>query len=70
MFVNSTFFKKEFDINKAELIGQGNFAQVTILLDQVYRVYDSEINDSLAIRKVTKNAAEGEDIAKEKVINE
>ena len=69
MIVNSTFFKKQFDINKAELIGQGNFAQVSMYNIQVYRVYDSDINDSLAIRKVTKNAAEGEDIAKEKVIN-
>ena len=32
MIVKSTYFKKEFDINKAELIGEGNFAQVYLSL--------------------------------------
>lgn len=30
MIVTSSFFKKEFDVSKAELIGEGNFAQVLI----------------------------------------
>jgi hypothetical protein len=28
MKIKSTFFKKEFDLQKAELIGKGTFAQV------------------------------------------
>lgn len=30
MKVTSKYFKKEFDISKAELVGEGNFAQVTL----------------------------------------
>ena len=29
MIVTSTFFKRDFDVSKAELIGEGNFAQVS-----------------------------------------
>ena len=31
MKVESAYFKKEFDVNKAELVGEGNFAQVNAL---------------------------------------
>jgi hypothetical protein len=36
---------------------------------QVYRIFDNELNDSLAIRKVKKSESDMEDINKEKVIN-
>jgi hypothetical protein len=55
MRIRSAYFKKEFDLSKAELIGSGNFAQVITLFTQVFRIYDSEFGDSLAIRKVKKN---------------
>lgn len=31
MKIRSSYFKKEFDLSKAELIGEGNFAQVFIV---------------------------------------
>mgnify|MGYP003480433009 CR=1 FL=1 len=31
MKIKSTYFKREFDIQKAELIGKGTFAQVTLI---------------------------------------
>lgn len=37
---------------------------------QVFRVFDSELKDSLAVRKVKKSMGDLEDIAKEKQINE
>jgi hypothetical protein len=37
---------------------------------QVFRIFDNELNDSLAIRKVKKSQGDLEDIAKEKLINE
>jgi hypothetical protein len=70
MKIRSPHFKKEFDLSKAELIGEGNFAQVNFYPKQVYRIFDSDLNDSLAIRKVKKTESDMEDITKEKVINE
>ena len=69
MKIKSTYFKREFDIQKAELIGKGTFAQVTLIWLQVYRIYSQDINDSLAIRKVKKNEGDLADIEKEKLIN-
>lgn len=40
------------------------------LLTQVFRIFDSDLNDSIAIRKVKKSQGDLEDIAKEKLINE
>lgn len=34
MIVSSSHFKKEFDVSKAELIGEGNFAQVHFVLSR------------------------------------
>lgn len=40
------------------------------LLTQVFRIFDADLNDSIAIRKVKKSQGDLEDIAKEKLINE
>jgi serine/threonine protein kinase len=40
------------------------------LLTQVFRIFDPDLNDSIAIRKVKKSQGDLEDIAKEKLINE
>lgn len=37
---------------------------------QVFRVFDAELKESLAIRRVKKSMGDPEDIAKEKQINE
>jgi serine/threonine protein kinase len=37
---------------------------------QVFRVFDAELKDSLAVRRVKKSMGDPEDIAKEKQINE
>ena len=41
-----------------------------ITLSKVFRVYDHDHGDSLAIRRVDRHMGESEDIEKEKVINE
>jgi|JI6StandDraft_1071083.scaffolds.fasta_scaffold64021_2 hypothetical protein len=58
MEIRSARFNKTFNLNRAELIGEGNFAKVYSHEIQVYKLFDEPLKKYLAIRRVVKADAE------------
>lgn len=69
--VYSDTFSKFYNVDDAEFIGSGSYAQVIYYrYSQVFRIFEPKINKFVAVRKVTKTPEVMADIEKETSITQ